>query len=256
MAKAHSAMRGGPLKKTGERASNPSATEKPAGAPPGTQDALCGPWQDFVVMKEDQGSRVVAVSDWVIKENGPRKGRGMLRFGLRRSGARRAFVLAHMLLEHGIPTPEPMAWATCRRLRLRIRDCLITRRISDVEDLKSRCMRVTASKADRAHTLESLGRLMASFHANGFSNRDMKDANILCSLSGPLKMWVVDLDGVRRWRSVSRNRARRDVWPIARSLGRVGWVTASDIKAFLAGYNATVPERLKLDRLPYLEPRG
>lgn len=211
-----------------------------------------GQWRDVVALKEDKGTRVTAVGDWVIKEGGRRRGRSILRFGLRRSGARRAFVLGRRLVACGVATPEPMAWATTRYLGLRTKDYLITRRVEDVESLTERCRRLTGDKVERTRTLRVLGELIAAFHRSGYSNRDMKDENILCFLREPLRMWVVDMDGVREVRVLTRRRARRDLWPIARSLRRLGWDTEADAAAFLEGYNSVVAKCLRLEAFPYL----
>ena len=213
-------------------------------------------WGPVETLKQDRGSRVFAAGRCVIKESGPRKGRGLLRFGLRRSGSRRAFRIGRRLVALGTPTPEPLAWATERRLGLRVRDFLITRRMEGAEALKDRCLRAAALPGEREEILVRIGALAAAFHRHGLSNRDLKDENILCAAGAPLALWVVDLDGVRRLWGAARHRAQRDLWPIARSLRRLGWSTAADEEALLRGYNGAVTATLRRAAFPYLRDTG
>ncbi len=202
------------------------------------------------VLKKDKGSRVASAAGLVLKESTARKGRSMLRFGLRRSGARRAFTIGNELNAHGVPTPRPVAWATVRRFGLRERDYLVTEKVENACLLTEKLKTAGGDKTEREWIVRMLGRLLALFHCSGFSNRDMKDTNILVTENGGLKLWVVDLDGVRQKGMVTRTRAFRDFWPIVRSLAMYGWGDDCDKAAMLAAYNGAVPERLQLNRLP------
>ncbi len=212
-------------------------------------------WIGTTPLKQDTGSRVLEAGGWVIKESTRRRGRGLLRFGLRRSGSRRAFVLAQRLLARKIATPEPVAWATVRRNGIRVRDYLITVRLSETENLQARCRRLATDPKGRAATLSAVGDLLARFHASGLANRDLKDENILCACQADPVLSVVDLDGVRAFDRVSTARARADFWPIVRSLRRLGWADPADQAALLAAYNAGVPPLLRLNALPHLSRR-
>ncbi|MFC1497591.1 lipopolysaccharide kinase InaA family protein [Verrucomicrobiota bacterium] len=201
------------------------------------------------LLKEDKGSRVAVADGLVIKESTARKGRSVFRFGLRRSGAYRAFRMGNELADFGLNTPRPVAWATIRCLGLRIKEYLITEEIAD-SHLLTETLKSKNEEKEHAEIISKWGRLLAAFHVNGFSNRDMKDTNILVTRNEGLKLWAVDLDGVRRRKKLKKRRIERDFWPIVRSLRMYGWIDDSDMSALLAGYNELASENLRLSSLP------
>ncbi len=189
---------------------------------------------------------VAAAGGYVLKEAGPRPGRGRLAYGLRAPAVRLIVSHSLALLACGIPTHEPVAWAVRREWGLRVRDYMITREITDTEVLTVRLDRCRADRAARAETLRAWGGLVAALHRNRFGNRDLKDANILCSLSGPLRLWVTDLEGVHRFSWLPPWVAAGDLGPVALSLRCHGWLREEgDDAAFFDAYNAGVPERLR-----------
>jgi tRNA A-37 threonylcarbamoyl transferase component Bud32 len=202
------------------------------------------------LLKDDKGSRVAAVEGLVVKESTARKGRSALRFGLRRSGSCRAFRLGRQLAECGVSTPLPVAWATVRRFGLRVKDYLVTEKVESHVSLADKLETCRENSDERRRLMELLGRLLASFHVNGFSNRDLKDTNMLVTGSDSPRLWTVDLDGVRKMRWITRRRARRDFWPIVRSLKRHGYGDGTDQAGLLRGYGAVVPLRLRLYQSP------
>lgn len=194
---------------------------------------------------------VAALDGLVIKESGPRPGRGRLVYGLRRPVGRLIVSHARALLAAGIPTHEPVAWAVRRVWGLRVRDYVITREIRDGELLTHRLDRFRRDPARRLETLRSLGSLVAALHRNGFSNRDLKDANIICSTGDLLTLWVTDLEGLRRFRVLPAWLAAGDFGPVALSLRCHGWLRdAGDEEAFFGAYNAGVPGRLRRAAFP------
>ncbi len=194
---------------------------------------------------------VAAAGGLVLKEAGPRPKRSRLAFGLRPSTARLLARRSLALLACGVPTHEPVAWAVRRERGLRVRDYLLTREITGTELLTRRLDRFVGDPEGRHETLAAWGRLVAALHRNRFGNRDLKDANILCSLEGPLKFWVTDLEGLRRFPWLPARVAFGDLEPVALSLRRHGWLReASDETAFFDAYNAEVPMRLRRRTLP------
>lgn len=194
---------------------------------------------------------VAAAGGLVLKEWGPRPGRSRLAFGLRPSAARLIVRRARALLACGIPTHEPVAWAVRRVGWLRRRDYVITREITGAEVLTHRLDRLRDDAEGRRQTLRVLGGLVADLHRNRFGNRDLKDANILCSLSDPLRMWVTDLEGLRRFPWLPGSVAAGDLGPVALSLRCHGWLRdPGDSAAFFAAYNAGVPRRLEAAGFP------
>lgn len=194
---------------------------------------------------------VAAAGGFVLKESGPRPGRGQLAFGLRPPAGR--LIVRHSLdlLACGIPTHEPVAWAVRRKRGLRVRDYVITREITGTEIMTRRLDRGRGDREAREKTLRVWGALVADLHRNGFGNRDLKDANILCSQSDPLRLWVTDLEGLRRFLWLPPWVAAADLKPVAHSLRSHGWLReASDERAFFFAYNAGVPGRLKRRGFP------
>ncbi len=194
---------------------------------------------------------VAALDGLVIKESGPRPGRSRLGFGLRLPVGRLIVRHARALLACGIPTHKPVAWAVRRCGGLRVRDYVITREIGDSELLTHRLDRYRGDPARREEALRVWGGLVAALHANGFSDRDLKDANMVCSAGAPLRMWVTDLEGLRRFLFLPARVAAGDLAPVALSLRSHGWLReAGDAEAFFSAYNAGVPKRLRRTAFP------
>jgi hypothetical protein len=216
--------------------------------------------RDVVPLRFDSDARflqaapnrfVAALGGLVIKESGPRPGRGRLLYGLRPSAGPQIVRHARMLLACGIPTHRPVAWAVRRAGLLRVRDYVITREIKDSEVLTHRLDRLRDTPAGRVETLRVWGELVASLHRHGFSNRDLKDANMLCSLAGPLRMWVTDLEGLRRFPFLPAAMAEGDLGPVALSLRSHGWLQNPDDRdSFFSAYNKQIPERLRRHEFP------
>ena len=202
------------------------------------------------VLKAYAGCRVTAQAGMILKEYRPRDGRRGWRFGLRPSRTRRTFLMGRRLAACGIPTPTPIAWAVERRFGLRRADNGITAELEKTEPLTAWLQRQVSDPAMRALVMRAYGQLTAAFHRNGFFNRDLKHENVLCAITDPGQLWVVDLDGVR-WRGwITRRRAARDLRRVGLSLAAEGWHSKSDVAAFFNAYNASVPARLRRDQFP------
>lgn len=194
---------------------------------------------------------VAAAGGFVLKEAGPRSGRSRLAYGIRPSAAPQIVRHSLDLLACGIPTHEPVAWAVRREWGLRVRDYVVTREIVDAEVVTRRLDRFRDDSGEREKTLQAWGGLVAALHRNRFGNRDLKDANILSSVSGPLRVWVTDLEGLRRLPWLPPWVAAGDLGPVAHSLRCHGWLREkSDEAAFFAAYNAGVPARLRRPGFP------
>lgn len=202
------------------------------------------------ILKTDSGTRIAAHNGWVLKQVWPRNGWRRIRFAFRPSRARRTFRIARQLLQLGLPTPAPVAWAVQRRWGLRQQEFIVTEEIQPAEPLTDRLQRHSPDPAWRRKVMAAYGRLMAAFHRNGYSNRDFKHENAMCSVPAPDRLWVVDLDGVRHPRWVSRRRAARDLFRVGSSLAALGWNRPEDVRAFFEAYNADVPPRLRRGNFP------
>ena len=203
---------------------------------------------DVQDMKNGPGCRVVGAGGLVLKRRTAPHASGMLSFACRASQSNRSFMLAQTLIRLGIPTPEPVAWATERTAGLRTADYLLTDWVKNTTTLSWWLLHVCPSAAERTRIITKVGKLLASFHVNGLSNRDMKSTNILLSHDAQ-QLWVVDLDGTKRVRHLSQRRARRDFRPIQLTLKKYGEWRESDEGELLNAYNASVPTAMQLTRL-------
>lgn len=202
------------------------------------------------VLKEHDGCRVTVQDGCVLKEYAPRSGWKAVRFAIRPSRARRAFILARKLIDIGVPVPEPVAWAVRRKFCFIRVAYAITREIDKAEQLTFWLERNIQNQTAGVKVMASYGRLMAMFHRKGYYNRDFKHENVLCSSEFSARLWVVDLDGVSRKYWITRRRAERDLMRVGRSLAELGWSREQDISAFFRAYNEGVPSRLQTSRFP------
>ncbi|MFN8857038.1 MAG: lipopolysaccharide kinase InaA family protein [Planctomycetaceae bacterium] len=164
--------------------------------------------------------------------------------GWRLSLVRRAWETGHALLRRRIDTPRPLLCVEVPRPG-GTRGYLVTEWIENTETAQKG---VTESLprwpgSDQTAWLASRGRQLASmlrrFHACGFDHRDLKLANLLVSRSlGDPRVWLLDLDGVRRWRRLPRQRAVQNLARLEVSC-RVQGVTSASLRLrFLQHYLA------------------
>ncbi|MBU4246787.1 MAG: CPBP family intramembrane metalloprotease [Verrucomicrobia bacterium] len=203
-----------------------------------------------VVLKDHDGSRVMAQAGRVLKFYELKQGWAGVRFAIRPSRARRAFLLGRDLRALGIPTPRPMAWMVSRRFGLLQAEALIIVEAIGAEPLTDWLLRNAGDPSVRAGVMAAYGRLTAMVHQAGYSNRDMKHDNVMCSISNPVILQVIDLDGMRHLYWISRRRAGRDLMRVGKSLASLGWSGEADVRAFFDAYNAGVPPRLRRHVFP------
>lgn len=201
------------------------------------------------VLKHYRGCRVAALDGLVLKAYWPRRG---LRDGwqaLFHAGrARRGFEIARQLDAAAIPTAPALGWCAAWRGGRCWVEYLLTAELP-AEPLADRLARPDFPADKRAALLAAYGRLAAAFHSNKYSNRDLKHENVMAG-GDPARLWVVDLDGVRRQWRVSRRRASRDLFRVGACLASRGWAAPDDVAAFFDGYNQGVPLRLRRDAFP------
>ena len=202
------------------------------------------------ILKEDYGCRVTARAGLVLKSYWPKAGWAGIRFALRAPRTRRAFRLGQALRALGMPTPLPLAWATRRGAGFLRSESLLVTEAVESEALTHWLQRDLPAVALRARVLAAYGSLAAMFHRHGYSNRDLKHENVLCARQAPWELQVVDLDGVRHLRLISRRRAGRDLRRVGKSLAALGWAGAEEQRAFFTAYNAAVPRRLQRRAFP------
>ncbi len=196
------------------------------------------------------GCRVALLDGMVFKAYSWPGGIASARFALRPSRVLKAAAAALDLRAKGLPVAEPVAWAVVRFAGLRRREYLVTREIRDASPLTGLLKMDNAEPELRRAVLAGYARLAAAFHAQGYSNRDLKDENVLVENGRPDGMWAVDLDGVRYKGRVSRRRARKDLYRVGKSLEAAGWTRPEDVSAFFEAYNAAAPMRLRAKAFP------
>ena len=132
--------------------------------------------------------------------------RHQLRDTFRTSRAERAFDHGLAMELAGVPTPQVIAVATKRVLRRPVCAYLLTEfipRATTLEDVLNKQAKLSVKQ------IRQLAGLMASLHASGFSHRDLKSSNIL--YDEKLEPCFIDLDGVRRYETLSWDRMIKDL---------------------------------------------
>lgn len=202
------------------------------------------------ILKTYRGCHVVVKDGLVLKKYFPRDFLNGFRFAFRPPRSRRAFLLANTLIGHGLPTPPVLAWSAKRRFGLLMSETMIVGEVANAEQLTLWLERNPANAGERLKVMEAYGNLMAVFHSHGYSNRDLKHENVMCSKETPWLLWVVDLDGVRKHLFITRRRTGRDLMRIGKSLASLGWTNKKEIAAFFDAYNRHLPPRLHFSSFP------
>lgn len=162
----------------------------------------------------------------------------------RMSRERRNFKRGMTLLETGIGTAAPLAVIE-RRRGLR-RGWLITAYLADAVDLDlvllSLLPRADASRTRRIRTglVAAVAELFDRLARSGWHHRDLKASNILLTnwdgAGGPVRTYLVDLDGLQFRGRVNLERRLRAVIRLAASVHGYPGVTLSDRARFLREY--------------------
>jgi tRNA A-37 threonylcarbamoyl transferase component Bud32 len=137
--------------------------------------------------------------------------RHRVRDTFRLTRAERAFRYGLRLEQAGVATPRVVAVGARRILRWPRHAYLITEEVPGATPLS----RFLAEHEHLPRTLVlKLADLIARLHDRGFSHRDLKSTNVL--LDAQLEPYLIDLDGVRAFGTVSEHRARADLARLAR----------------------------------------
>jgi len=169
-----------------------------------------------------------------------------------RSGAVRSLKGSVLLAEAGISSAKPLAGMEERIFGILQRSFFVTEEITGaktsdaywIEDLRNR--RGRAGFLVRRLFLSELAGLFHNLHAQRTYHDDLKDANIMAlpgENSQPVKFLLLDLEGVRRCRYLSRRRKVKNLMQIYRTLGR--HLSRSQQLFFLHRYMKSSPPRRK-----------
>ncbi len=162
---------------------------------------------------------------------------------LRRTSALRSWVFGHGLRERWLPTPRPLAVLHRRQNGLLSEGYLLTEKVANALEL-GRFVAGLASLPDAERRavlrrlVDAVARLVRDLHRRRLSHRDLKAANLLVQqrTDGSPALWLIDLVGVRRHRSLSRRRRVRDLARLNASFSRGGALTRADRVRFLRVY--------------------
>ncbi len=140
---------------------------------------------------------------------------------LRDSPVRRAWEAGHALLRRGIDTPRPLLFVDTVHPRER-RGYLLTEAVPNTVTAHDYFRtHWTGLDADRrsarlTRRTERLAGQLRRLHDAGFDHRDLKFPNLLVSTAeADDRVWLLDLDHVRRWRRLPRFRAVQNLARLA-----------------------------------------
>jgi tRNA A-37 threonylcarbamoyl transferase component Bud32 len=159
-----------------------------------------------------------------------------------RSGAVRSLEGAAILRRVGIATGNPLASVEVRRLGMLDKSFFMSEEIVSgktadafwCEDLGT--LRGVKGFRTRRHYLSALSAVFAQLHRCRVYHNDLKDANILVNRDdqGNERMFLLDLEGVRRCWYLSMRRRIKNLVQLNRTLGR--FLTRTEKMTFLKSY--------------------
>jgi tRNA A-37 threonylcarbamoyl transferase component Bud32 len=155
----------------------------------------------------------------------------------RNSRALKSWRAGWKFLDMGLPTPRPIACLEERHFRFLGRSYLLLEFLED-----SRCLLdLWGDLPDnqRSQLLSLIGTNIGNMHRQGVLHGDLNWRNFLVSSAGEKReVFLVDLDGCRFLKSLSRKRAIRDLAHFLRDLNRNG-ASESDRALFLGTWQAS-----------------
>jgi tRNA A-37 threonylcarbamoyl transferase component Bud32 len=161
----------------------------------------------------------------------------------RSSGAVRSLRGAVILSESGIPTVRPLAAVDSRWWGMLNGSFFLSEEIENgkTADAYWREELLTMQGKEgirrRNRFVGAIGELFRSLHQRGVYHNDLKDANILVrpdSSGGAEQFYLLDLEGIRRYRKLNRRRQIKNLVQINRTLGK--YLRATDKLRFLESY--------------------
>ena len=148
---------------------------------------------------------------------------------LMRSGAFRALEGAAILRAADIPIAAPIAAVENRRRGALIKSFFLSEEIVGGKTIdaywRDELTNVVGreGRVSRRRFLDELAGLFATLHGRDIYHNDLKDANILAVAdhsNRPLRLFLLDLEGVRRYKSLSPTRRIKNLVQLNRTFGR------------------------------------
>jgi tRNA A-37 threonylcarbamoyl transferase component Bud32 len=158
----------------------------------------------------------------------------------------RAWRMAHMLRNRDLPAAQPLAIVERYFGLTRTDSILFVEYVTDSVDLETFMTRNVGAldprrqRAVKATLIESVVRLLKTFHERGFVHRDLKAPNLLVNWTAPYdgrpNLTLIDMDGIRHvWRPTEGQQMRALVRLCSSLLSSPG-CTCTDRLRFLKGY--------------------
>jgi tRNA A-37 threonylcarbamoyl transferase component Bud32 len=183
---------------------------------------------DSTIIKDQERIKVCKVGwngeDIYIKRYNPYSIWSRVEGTLTGSKALRSWKGAMILSESGFNTAEPLAAIECKRLGLPGESFYVTKEIKDsrisVYYYREEFLEKKGSVRKRRAFLRSLAGLFRDLHEKGIYHNDLKDYNILVTDDAPnRRFYLLDLEGVRKFKVLSLNRKVKNLVQIYRTLG-------------------------------------
>jgi tRNA A-37 threonylcarbamoyl transferase component Bud32 len=206
------------------------------------------------IMKMNDSSTIGCFAGYVVKRWVSRGMTKLLKSYARRPKAERATLNALELIDAGIPTAAPVAWGVKKGRDTSVSSILVMEHLTGAVHLGR-------WDGDRLPVIGRIGRLIGVLHGAGFIHRDLKPTNVLITSDG--HPYLIDLDGLRRRRSVASTGAVADVVKLARRMMGSSTLSVKEAARFTAEYASARDElprrrwwnRLKAEALLYEEFR-
>lgn len=155
----------------------------------------------------------------------------------RRSPALRSWVSGHGLRERCLPTPRPLVVLHRRRHGLPGEGYLLMEKVPGAQELHRFVAGLASRRGVLRRCLEQAAVLVRELHRRRLAHRDLKAANVLVQEVGAdLRLWLIDLVGVGRFRHLPRRRRVQNLARLHASFVQSPVLTRTDRLRFLRAY--------------------
>ena len=188
------------------------------------------------ILKPGRSSTVGRADGLVLKRHNFRKIGNLFKDLFRPSKGRRGFLKAYHLELAGVPTARPIATADRRVFGFLLRSYFLMEEIPAARHLGE-------WTGDPRAAARQLAEVLAKLHNEGFSNRDLKETNLVFDGAG--KVHIIDLEGLEYLGTVPPAQAAADLARFARGAEKVAAFTPSLRRVFLRRYAKARGVRLR-----------
>lgn len=160
----------------------------------------------------------------------------------RQDGTSRSWTMGHALLIRQLPTPRPLAMWHTHFMGLKVHGVIITEEIPDAIDLPRYLIKIDQLDEPRKtealrSIVEKIAHLVRKMHDLSVSHRDLKSPNLMVSeKEGTIKIWLVDLVGVRTHTRLSDERKAQNLARLNSSFVNSKQISNTEKLRFLRQY--------------------